>query len=894
MIRLSIQMKKVLTAWRSHLGEFTERERSAVLVWSGLGAIAGGVLRLALSDHAFQKFLSSKYIPAVQIFDNSTRYFPYLIIFAMTVFLAIAFRVPGFVRRGLRSWLTGTTSGLVLLSFTSTFVLLILHSPPRLYQLVAIPAILFILFAFSFVLHLMAKSRIQNTPSEDDLRVSMQARSLVGTQLSESDDPIRTWGEDALGRVSLVESMSVKLMISKSPVLALFGEFGSGKTSILNLLRSHLEDKAIVVSFSTWLPGSQETLIAYLLSDIANECQRQYVVPGLRKSAQRLARVLAQNVPVLKSYLELLPAATQKEDIASMNAALARLPKRVIVLLDELDRMEKDELVTLLKVIRGTSSLPNLSFVCAGERKTMVEMVRDGFNDKSNTYFEKFFPASIPIPKIPPTVLRKVGTQRLVATFIRRNWLENESEVEGFRKQIDAMWSELIAPFCRTLRAIGSLANDVEAAAVRLKHEVHPVDMTLIELLRRFKPDIYEIVGRNPVALTGGESILRGGSMLLEKEKANLDKQLLADLTQATAGDEELGQVSGILGELFPHFRKIDSRSWPRLVGQESHDKGAPRISQPRIFSAYFDYELPENVFSYVELHAVLQRMTAATNGSNIAHAFLETLDSMEKGSLKRDDFLAQLGEAAQKSMPLPTGKALVHAAMKAAHKYTYDMLAAFGEAGHVLRIVLRVAQRLPASERLTLLENCILEATDDTMALNILTRLTGKQNDFDLDVSLAQLRPTFVSRMRKRYGRDVDAVNIDLSTSDPWAFNYWGFDPKNEEITIDPEDRAIQHDFWLRHIGNSRSRLGQAFRGFFMPASVRYSEDPTPFVENKIPLSDLKRLYEELPDDGQLNDLDRQSLRVLSRLINGEFKNGVPFDGPYTAGSDEDTSSQS
>lgn len=49
--------------------------------------------------------------------------------------------------------------------------------------------------------------------------------------------------------------------------------------------------------------------------------------------------------------------------------------------------------------------------------------------------------------------------------------------------------------------------------------------------------------------------------------------------------------------------------------------------------------------------------------------------------------------------MPLATGKALVHAAMSAAHEYTYDMMAAFGEAGHVLRIVLRVAQRLPVRE---------------------------------------------------------------------------------------------------------------------------------------------------------------------------------------------------
>ena len=135
-------------------------------------------------------------------------------------------------------------------------------------------------------------------------------------------------------------------MIAKAPVLALTGTFGSGKTSTLNLLREHLGDKAITISFSTWLPGSQETLTSYLLADIANECKKQYVVPGLRQSARRLAKVLGQKVPLVTDYLKLLPSATQKDDIENLKSALVRLPKRVVVLLDEIDRMEKEELVT--------------------------------------------------------------------------------------------------------------------------------------------------------------------------------------------------------------------------------------------------------------------------------------------------------------------------------------------------------------------------------------------------------------------------------------------------------------------------------------------------------------------------------------------------------------------
>jgi KAP family P-loop domain len=881
MTRLKTQKRRILKAWRKLLN-FTEREWLPVFVWSGVGIIGAALIRLTLWDHAFEGFLGSKYLPTEKIFDDPQLYLPYLISGAVAVFLASVLRIPGFLWRCLRSWWAGVTSGLSLLSSTATFVAFTFGFSSIHRRLFFAAATLVISFSASFVLYLKARVHAEDTPSEDDLRVSPHARSLVGRQWSESDDPIRTWEEDALGRASLVDTMSVKLMISKSPVLALFGELGSGKTSTLNLLREHLDDKAIVVSFSTWLPGSQETFTAYLLSDIANECQKHYAVPGLRKSAKRLATALGKDVPLLRSYFESLPEATQRDDIASIHAALERLPKRVIVLLDELDRMEKEELIALLKVIRGVSHLPNLSFVCAGDFKTIVKTVKGDLNGENIAYFEKFFFDAINIPPLDAAAIKKAGIDRLVSTLNRLSWFENPTDGDGFRRKIGEVWDERIAPFCHNLRTIGLLANAVGSSAAPLRREVHPVDLTLLELLRRFKPQIYNIVAKNSVMLTGGPGLLRGGIFHTDTEKESLGKSLLADIQRAAPGDEELRAVKGVLGELFPRFRELDNQSWASRLAytgedeSESGEESSKRIRNPEIFPAYFRYELPEAIFSSVEMATFLWRMDDAAKSGNGEHVFQETLDSLEKGSPQRDDFLRKLAEAARKSMFLPTGKALVHAAMGAAHKYTYDMMAGFGEAGHVLRIVLRVAQRLPGSERLKLLEDCILEAADDTMALNILTKLTGKHDDFDLEVSLAQLYPVFTKRMRKRYGRDVDAANMDLSTSDPWAFNYWGHDPKAQGITIDPEDKAIQRDFWLRRIGNSRARLAQAFRGFFLPASVSYTSDVAPFVENKIPLEDLKRLYEQLSDDGTLNSVDRQSLQTLRRLLDGEFKNGA------------------
>ena len=112
---------------------------------------------------------------------------------------------------------------------------------------------------------------------------------------------------------------------------------------------------------------------------------------------------------------------------------------------------------------------------------------------------------------------------------------------------------------------------------------------------------------------------------------------------------------------------------------------------------------------------------------------------------------------------------------------------------------------------------------------------------------------------MRKRYGRDVDATNIDLSRSDPWAFDYWGRDLTAHGFPTDPEDRKIQKEFWLRYIGNSRARLAEAFRGFFFPVAA-YSDDPANAVKTRSTWKTLKRLYEELPEPADLTDRDESS----------------------------------
>ena len=865
---MNSRQKKIQDSWPRQLQDFAKREWFSLFLSSGLGVLTAELVHLVAQDHAFQNSITTHYKPWVSS-DDSRYYLPYLAIFLFVMLLAFGPPLWMNVWRGLKSWGTGVTSGLVLLPFASAFWISILPAPSAPQRLLLAFCLAITLFMASFRLYLRGNVRAARTIHENEFTVPQHVRSIAGSALEWSDDPIQTWAQDALGRAALVDSLSIKIMIAKTPVIALSGPFGSGKTSTLNLLREHLGNKAITVSFSTWLPGSQETLTSYLLADIANECKKQYVVPGLSQSTTRLAAALGQKVPFLSEYLKLMPAPTQKDDIANLKSALLRLPKRVVVLLDEIDRMEKDEIITLLKVIRGIATLPNLCFVCAGSLETIGTIV-----EKDQEYFEKFFPVIISVTEPDLAELRKTGADRLVAAFASCDWFVSDTEAEQLKKRIESVWDATIAPFCRTLRAIGLLANDVSVAAPPLRREVDPLDLTLVEMLHRFEPLIYRLLARNSVALTGGESMARGGPYQTDREEEEARKKLLAELKEVSKNNFD--RVIAVINELFPAIsttQRLSRRARPEAESSKLKE-GDRRIREPGIFPAYFRYELPDEIFSSVQLASLLQKVEQASTQEERYRIFSDTLQSMGKGSLKRDDFLRKLADSI-KTIPLPVAKSLGEAAAKAADNYTYDIMPQFGESGHVLRMIFLIAQGLSKPDRLAFLQACVLEAADDTMAFRLLTLLPAQKDDDNLEISVGELYGSFAKRMRKRYGRDVDATNFDLSTSDSWALEYWGRDLRANGIPTDPEDRKIQNDFWLRYIGASRARLAKAFRDFFLPVAA-YSADPAPLVQNRISLEDLKRLYNELPDDPALTDRDRKSLDTLGRFLGGDFEKGI------------------
>jgi hypothetical protein len=161
-----------------------------------------------------------------------------------------------------------------------------------------------------------------------------------------SDEPINTDAEDLLGRVEFVEGLYREIATLPFPdsfVFGLYGGWGEGKSSILNLLASRLEAHSIVVRFNPWYFPNENALIRNFYDSIEEAVQKHFVLPGLRSFLDRYENLLTFGLGFEAFRLKLRVRDNPEELRADLESRLAPLTIRLVILIDDVDRLQPTE-----------------------------------------------------------------------------------------------------------------------------------------------------------------------------------------------------------------------------------------------------------------------------------------------------------------------------------------------------------------------------------------------------------------------------------------------------------------------------------------------------------------------------------------------------------------------
>jgi uncharacterized protein YceH (UPF0502 family) len=611
------------------------------------------------------------------------------------------------------------------------------------------------------------------------------------SELYSADQPLRDPADDLFNRWPFAQGVAQALISRRetnSLVVALYGAWGEGKTTVLNFVETALanEPSVVCVRFNPWRFSDQATLLQSFFETLATAADKS-LVKGKEKIGKWLKQYGTLLTPVsgvagIALGLAGLPspgdaAAKIGESLAAVDLeelkrriddALQQSEKRLVVFIDDIDRLDKGEIHLLFKLVKVSADFQNVSYLLAFDRQMVASALAERYGgpdaEAGSAFLEKIVQVPLDLPPADPVSLRQLCFSG-VDLAVKESGLElDEDQVQDFVLNfVDAFQSRLT-----TGRMAKRYSNSLAFALPILKSEVNIVDQMLVEALRIFYADLYGVVRRNREIFTGT------GLSFFGRDRKERDKRVTAVVANGidSLDEDEKKAARSVLKRLFP---AVSGALGGSTYGPDWHDRWAQeqRVVSSYYFERYFSYGIPKGDFADSKVSELL---------SSAEHESGEALNENLKHLVttrNADSLVVKLRRRAGELSPRASC-ALAEGVSRAATAFPDNkavlMSSPFDQAGMLMR---SLVANVPDQQRQHLAESIIHCADAAQFAveafrwLRTLKGSTGEENRILSDAAETAVGRLVVHRIEQAAAEGplfASGVNRGIELLDVWA----------------------------------------------------------------------------------------------------------------------------
>ena len=456
-----------------------------------------------------------------------------------------------------------------------------------------------------------------------------------------TDQPIEKADDDLLGRASFSRELGNAINAYKgkdSMVVGLYGAWGSGKTSIINMAMDHIKNTPtknnkekynVIVRFNPWNYSDQNQLITQFFAQLSTELKKPNFSDNDKEMAEKTAGLLLEYALIIEptasifiaSFLARLAKIFRSykvKDLAAVKSdlqkSLLQIPAQIIIVIDDIDRLNNTEIRQIFQLVKSLGDFHNTVYLLAFDRQVVTDALAEVQKGSGNEYLEKIVQVPFEMPLADEQEIEKLLLDHL------KELIEKDTRKSPTFNSMHwwNIYHSGLRNFLKNIRDVNRYINSLRFSYGLVKDEVNPVDFIAITALQVFLPEVYSSIKSNKSLFTG--AFTSGEHIPIQKDK------------EMRACDEILNKANGLIKEeqlkdfikfLFPRIDAI-YRSNPYSVSGTTKECSRGRICDPYIFDSYFSLYLPKSEIPMKKI----SRVAATTNSYS---GFSQELNSLIK-----------------------------------------------------------------------------------------------------------------------------------------------------------------------------------------------------------------------------------------------------------------------
>jgi len=461
-----------------------------------------------------------------------------------------------------------------------------------------------------------------------------------------ADEEIGRETDDLLSNEAQAKSFAETVLASGAHsglVFGVDGPWGVGKTSFINLAARYWEravDKVIVCRFEPLRYASEPDLADRLIRDLSAAIQSEVFAPEFRPAASRYSRLIKgkADVSFLGFKLSLEPSQeTADELLDDIDEVLRRIGRRVIVVIDDLDRLDANSVNNVLFATRRTFKLSQATYILCYDTEVLAGGKDEG--SRAREFLEKFVTVKLSL----------FVDSSSIRNFLRRDWEKSESQLGSVPSdtmvKLGAVLNELAEILdgeaaAKYLPLIGDLRKTKRFINAIILMQIEKTDLGRTDFNKRDLIHLMLLHLNYPGLfrrIYAEETEGRSGTFSIRREFDEPDFKNADGFEQAK--EENLGPAKFLLEQLFDvgvlELGDGGNIEESVLRSRACFNKGVTRNLES-FLKLIVRFATPEPQETFVLYNAAVDRVR---EGQSIASVFAEAEFALEKEETAHDQF---------------------------------------------------------------------------------------------------------------------------------------------------------------------------------------------------------------------------------------------------------------